>query len=151
VVDFYCTYNGAFVECEVSIKCDNAAIIPVKVGFNKYKFTEGSGYAKITASIIGSEAINQVFDLAVTHTQENWISIVGPNQIKVMQTLEYELATSLINYNVDISSEKGNFVIDKIQGNKIYITGTNIGNDNIVVIYNGTKYLTPINVISSWM
>lgn len=151
IVEFYADYNGLLTDKEIIVESSNSSITPIKVDTNKYKFSGAIGKSKITAYVVDNKEIFKEFDLSFTLQVQEWLSIIGPSQVKVMQTLEYELATSLTDYTVDISSEQGNFIVDRVEGNKVYITGANIGHDNIVITYNGVKYLTPINVISPWM
>ena len=150
-IDFYCSFNGVLVDENIELQCNDPQLKMVKTGFNQYRFNGEPNDYLITGKLRNNGLVQQQFSLTITENQENWMAIIGPKQIKVLQIAEYELATSLMDYAVDISSEKGCFIIDKIEGNKIYIKGNNIGQDNIVITYEGNKYLTPINVISPWM
>lgn len=150
-VDFYCSYNGVLVEQEIELSCADNSVSIVKTGFNSFKFNGGPSITEVIATLKNTDKVSQVFSLTITENEENWLAIVGPKQIKVLQTLEYELATSLSDYTVGVESENGCFKIDHIDGNKIYIQGINIGQDNILVTYEGAVYSTPLNVISPWM
>lgn len=151
VIEFYCSYNGGLTNEEVELKCDNNEVIIENVGFNKYCIGGPAITGEIIATLKNTNKVLQVFSLTITEQQENWLAIVGPNQIKVLQTLEYKLATSLLDYTVEIKSEKDCFKIDRIDGDKVYLQGINIGQDNILITHNGVTYSTPINVVSSWM
>lgn len=150
-IDFYCSYNGVLVDEDIELSCDNPNVKIVKTNFNQYKITGAATTANITATLKHAPVVTQSFNLTITENDENWIAIIGPNQIKVLQTLEYELATSLSDYTVNIESENDCFKIERIEGNKVYIQGINIGKDNILITHDGVTYSTPINVISPWM
>ena len=105
----------------------------------------------LKVSLKNAPRISQDFSLIVNPNHTDWMAIVGPDQIKLMQTVEFELATSLSNYTVDITSENDCFKIDRVEGNKVYLQGINIGNDNILVTYNGETFSTPLKVVSPWM
>ena len=150
-IDFYCSYNGVLVDEDIELSCDNPNIQIIKTNFNQYKITGTATTANVVAKLKHAQMVTQFFNLTITENNENWIAIVGPNQIKVLQTLEYELATSLSDYAVNIESENNCFKIERVEGNKVYIQGINIGKDNILITHEGVTYSTPINVISPWM
>ena len=150
-IDFYCTYDGTPTAYEINIECDNPNITINKNGFNSFIFEGGPADVEIVATLIANDVITQHFNLSIIQQNVSYLSIVGPDKLKVMQTLEYELSTTLSDYSIEIDSEKGNFSIEKVEGTKVYLKGVNVGQDNIVLTYNGVKYLTPINVISPWM
>ena len=151
-INIYCSYNGAFVDEEVEFFSDKNVIIK-KVGFNKFIFNGQPGQYKITASLKEAPMVKQEFELNITEEEQTWLAIVGPKQIKVLQTLEFELATNLTDNEIDIKSEKDCFIIINInkETNKVYIQGKNIGQDNILIICNGMTYSVPLEVISPWM
>ena len=150
-IDFYCSYNGVLVDEDIELNCDNPNVQIIRTSFNQYKITGAATTANVVAKLKRAQVVTQSFNLTITENNENWIAIVGPNQIKVLQTLEYELATSLNDYTVNIESENDCFKIERIEGNKVYIQGINIGKDNILITHEGVTYSTPINVISPWM
>lgn len=151
-INIYCSYNGAFVDEEVEFFSDKNVVIK-KTGFNKFIFDGQPGYYKIVACLKEAPMVKQEFELNITEQEQNWLAIVGPKQIKVLQTLEFELATNLTNGEIDIKSENNCFVIIDInkETNKVYIQGKNIGQDNILIIYNGITYSVPLEIISPWM
>ena len=150
-IDFYTSYNGSIVDQEVELSSEDKNVQIKKVGFNCYSFVGNPVSTKIVAQLKNAHKVTQEFDLTITKKPVDWMSIVGPNQIKVLQVLEYELATSLSDYTVNIESQNGCFKIDKVEGNKVYIQGINIGEDNILITHNGATYSTPLKVISPWM
>jgi hypothetical protein len=149
--DFYCAYDGVPTAHEIKVECDNPNITISKNGFNSFIFEGGPADAKIVATLVANDTITQHFNLSIIQQNVSYLSIVGPDKLKVMQTLEYELSTTLLDYSVEIDSEKGNFSVERVEGTKVYLKGVNVGQDNIVLTYNGVKYFTPINVISPWM
>ena len=149
-VEFYSSYNGVLTTNEIKLETESDVKI-TSYGDNKFGFDGGDSKIVVKAYIAAAPKVSQEFELTITEKPQDWIAIVGPNQIKVLQTLEYELATSLDSYSVEVTSENDCFKIIKTEGNKVYIQGINIGKDNIVVSYDGNTYLTPINVISPWM
>jgi hypothetical protein len=151
-IDIYCSYNGVFVDEEIELTT-NEEIIIQKINFNKFTFNGKPGQYKIMASLKKAPMVEQELELNITEQEQNWLAIVGPKQIKVLQTLEFELATNLTNGEIDIKSEKDYFTIVNIdkENNKVYIQGNNIGQDNILIIYNGMTYATPLEVVSPWM
>lgn len=150
-VEFYCSYDGVLTNEPVVLKCDNNKVIIQETGFNKYLIYGGAANTVLKVSLKNAPRISQDFSLVVNPNHTDWMAIVGPDQIKLMQTVEFELATSLSNYTVDVTSENDCFKIDRVEGNKVYLQGINIGNDNILVTYNGETFSTPLKVVSPWM
>lgn len=150
-IQFYCSYNGSLTNEKLMIACDNENVKIICDKDNRFCFEGAPTTAKIVVCLQNAQKVKQEFNLTIAAEQQDWLAIVGPKQIKVLQTLEYELNSSIKDYNVSIVSEFGYFKIDRIEDNKVYIQGINIGQDNIIVRYNGAEYKTPINVISPWM
>jgi hypothetical protein len=151
VIDFYCTYDGVPVEKELDIQIDNEDIVPTKIGYNSYSFSGGPATVNLTATLKNNTKVKQNFSLVIIDADVGYLSITGPENLKVFQTLEYELSTSLTDFIIDISSEKGCFTVERIEGTKVYLKGEKVGKDNIVLAYGGAQYLTPINIINPWM
>ena len=150
-IDFYCSYNGVLTEELILLECNEEALNINHLDMNKFSFEGAPGIYHLVATLKNAPLVKQNFTLELLDQSIDWVAIVGPQKIKVLQTLEFELSTSLKDYEVDINSEKDCFVIDKVEGNKVYIRGINIGKDNILVTYEGITYSTPLEIISPWM
>lgn len=150
-IDFYCSYDGANVDEDIDLTSNNKDLTITRTNFNQYKFNGIAGTYTVTARLARNSLVSTEFNVTVVETEENWMAIVGPNQLKVLQTLEYTLNSSLTDYAINITSQNGCFTIDKIDGNKVYLKGINIGQDYILITYEGNTYSTPLNVISPWM
>ena len=150
-IQFYCSYNGVLTNEKLIVSCDNKDINIIYDKDNRFCFEGAPTTFKVNVCLKNAKKVTQEFTITVTEEQQDWLAIVGPKQIKVLQTLEYEFNSTLTDYEVSVDSEFGCFKIEKIEGNKLYIKGINIGQDNIVVKYKGAEYKTPINVISPWM
>lgn len=150
-IDLYCAYNGVMVNEKIELSCNDKKVKITTKSFNKFKFNGEAGTYTVTARLANNKLVEHNFSLTISDKKEDWIAIVGPEQLKVLQTLEYKLNTSLQSYEANIESQNGCFVIDHIEDNKVYLKGTNIGQDYILITYKGITYSTPINVISPWM
>ena len=150
-IQFFCSYNGVLSNEKLMIKCDNKDITIYCDKDNYFYFKGEPTSAIVTVCLAAAPKVQQQFNLTISKKQQDWLAIVGPNQIKVLQVLEYELNTTLSDYVVEVESENGCFIIDHTDNNKIYIKGTNVGQDNIIVKFEGNEYKTPLNVISPWM
>lgn len=151
-VQFYVSYDGVLNNEKILFDSnDNIKIKCDKNNINRFMFEGDIGTVQLTAYIAAAPLVKQNFTINITEDKTDWIAIIGPNQIKLMQTVEYELNSSFINKDFEILSINGNFKVNRIDGNKVYIQGINIGQDNIVIVSNETTYTTPINIISPWM
>lgn len=148
VVSFQATFDGEPREQQFIVTSGGNSEIST---IDNKTFTITGKNDTITVSLKDCLQVYTTIPVIYTATNPNWIAIVGPSQIKVDQTVEFELNSSLTNGKVSVQSEKGNFVVDHIDGNKVYLKGTKIGKDNIVVVYNWTSYPTPVEIISPWM
>lgn len=149
-VEFFCSFNGEEISQELVIDNSIEGLTINKVG-NKFYFLGAPCSGIITVKLKDNLEIQQDFKIEIYDSKNMWIAIVGPKQIKVLQILEFSLNTSLDYYQVDVSSENGCFSVERVDGNKVYLKGQNIGKDNILVNYNGEIYKTPLEVISPWM
>lgn len=150
-IQFYCSYNGVLNNEKLMIACDNPDIKITCGKNNSFCFEGAPTTAKVVVCLQNAPKVAQEFILTIAAVPQDWLAIVGPKQIKVLQTLEYEFNSSITDYEISVDSEFGCFKVERIEDNKIYIQGINIGQDNIVVKYNDVEYKTPINVISPWM
>lgn len=150
-IQFYCSYNGVLTNEKLMVACDDKNINITCDKDNRFCFEGAPTTVNITVCLANTKKVSQQFSLTITEEPQDWLAIIGPKQIKVLQTLEYEFNSSITDYSVSVDSEFGCFKIEKIEGNKLYIQGINIGQDNIIVKYDNIEYKTPINVISPWM
>ena len=150
-IEFYCSYNGTLSDEKLEIACDSEEIKVICEKDNKFRFEGAPSTAKVLVRLAAAPKVMQEFTITIAAEQQDWLAIVGPHQIKVLQTLEYKLNTTLADYDIEIDSEFGNFKIVDINDNKVSIQGINVGQDNIIIKYEGNEYKTPLNVISPWM
>lgn len=149
-ISFYASFNGAIMDEKFSVVSLIGASRISTENEKDFDITcEGNDILRVCLK--DCEAISNDFNVVVTVQNPDWIAIVGPDKIKVGQVLVYELNSTLTEGTISVVSENNKFTIDKIEDNKIYIEGTQIGKDNIVIIYNGVSYPTPIEVIGPWM
>lgn len=150
-IQFYASFDGVLSDHKINVTCSDAAVVLNRVDNQKFTISAPYGNYVLEAALDGIPDITMQFELVSTPQSQQWLAIVGPDQIKVLQVLKYTLATNIPSYSVQITSQNGNFSIVEVQDQDVYIKGEKIGQDNIVIQYGAKTYYTPIEVLSAWM
>ena len=150
-VDFFPYYNGAAASQQVEVSCSDKDLIIEKVANNCYHLLYGGEKTEfvLDAHITGTTLTLNI--PVVIAAAAEYISIVGPKKIKVNEIVELDISSNILDYDVEIESEKGCFEIVSTAAASFKIKGTKIGQDNIVLTYNSESYKFPIEVLSFWM
>ena len=150
IVEFKCWYAGKEVNRGILISSSNITF--TKIDNNHYSLlAEENGTFDIKVELIDSTEIYEVIPITVVDVEQDWIAISGPKILKVMETQEFTLDSSLENYSVNITSKYGYFSVDSVNGLNVQITGQSIGKDSIVITYNSASFEIPLEIISLWM
>lgn len=150
-IDFFPYYNGAISSQQIEIYCDDKDLSIEKIADNRYHLLYSGEKTEFTlnAHITGT-ALTLNIPVIIAPAAE-YISIVGPKKIKINDIVELDISSNISDYNIEIESENGCFEILSTAATSFKIKGTKIGQDNIILTYNGKSYKFPLEVLSFWM
>lgn len=150
VITFYPYHYGSPAVQPITVSCEDKDLVITGQGNNSFKLFYAGDKTSFTV-IAHIEGTKENIPFEVKIVEADFISLIGPTDIKVDERVEYTIKTNLSDYTVNVEVENDNLEIISIENDKIIVQGKFIGEDYIVLTYNGNEYKTKINIISFWM
>ena len=146
--DFQSFYNNEKKDAELKVEVSNSQITKYQNG----KFIPiGLGVTTCTVSLKNNSEVSQTFTIGVIDTDSSF-GLAGPRKFSVLAAATYDIINTGNYENLTFSSLNGYFVVNSIVDGKLSITGTKMGEDQILVKTNGQMlYSLPIEIRSAWM
>lgn len=149
VIDFIAYYQGTLRKESLTIQIEDNSLIKQENGI----FTGLSvGNTNIKVYLTEAPEVYKIFPVEVSGFRQNNISVVGPETLRMLESVEYTLTNINPRDRIEAKMEKSFAKILAIEEDKILIAGEQIGEDKLQLYVNEILVCEKIIKINSlWM